>query len=81
MKYGAIGTFGKDSSQYEMVASTRGRRPEWFKGPRLKGAWMDEHAARDNPELVMALKDAGVKLTILAEWSDNTVYMYPGFAQ
>lgn len=33
----------------------------------MTGVLMDEHAARDNPELVMALKDAGVKLTILVE--------------
>ena len=82
MKYGAIGTFGKDkvlntrwSHQREITV------PNGLKGPRLTGVLMDEHAARDNPELVMALKDAGVKLTILAEWSDNTIYMYPRFVQ
>lgn len=45
-----------------------------LKGPKLIAVVMDENAARANPGLVMALKDAGIRFTILREWSANTIY-------
>ena len=46
-----------------------------LKEPNLIGVAMHESGARLNPDIATALKDKGIKLTVIREWSDE--YIYP----
>ena len=52
--------------------------PHGLKEPELVGVIMHESGARLNPDIVAALKDKGIKLTVIKEWSDASIYPRDG---
>ena len=47
--------------------------PRGLKEPKLIRVIMTESGARLNPDAVTALKDKGIKLTVIREWSDASI--------
>lgn len=52
--------------------------PRGLKQPELVGAIMHESGARLNPDIVTALKDKVIRLTVIKEWSDASIYPRDG---